>query len=134
AADGGVQRVAFDEAVEPGAGTVYSDAGDLYRWLKAVDMDPRFRNAGYAYPYGWGKRNYSGRPLIEQSGIVEGYDAHMALYPAEHIYVVVLSNAQSGLFNRIPHDLEAVLFGGTPSQPPAIQPVPLKLQALQDYV
>jgi CubicO group peptidase (beta-lactamase class C family) len=134
AAAGSVQRVAFDEAVETGAGTVYSDVDDLHRWLKAVDTDPRFRNSGYAYPYGWGKRNYSGRPLIEQSGIVEGYDAHMALYPAEHIYVVVLSNAQSGLFNRIPHDLEAVLFGGTPSMPPDITPVAVTPAALQDYV
>lgn len=131
---GSVQRVAFDEAVEPGAGTVYSNVGDLYRWLKAVDTDPRFRNAGYGYPFGWGKRNYSGRPLIEQSGIVEGFDAHMALYPAEHIYAVVLSNAQSGLFNRIPHDLEAVLFGGIPSTPPDIAPVVVTAAALQDYV
>lgn len=134
AAAGSVQRVAFDEAVETGAGTVYSNVADLYRWLKAVDTDPRFRNAGYAYPYGWGKRNYSGRPLIEQSGIVEGFDAHMALYPAEHIYAVVLSNAQSGLFNRIPHDLEAVLFGGKPSTPPDITPVAVTAAALQDYV
>ena len=34
AAQGSVQRVAFDEAVETGAGTVYSDVGDLYRWLQ----------------------------------------------------------------------------------------------------
>lgn len=52
-----------------------------------------------------------GRDLIEQSGMHEGFGSHMALYPKEHIYAVVLSNVQSGFFNRIPKDLEAVLFG-----------------------
>ena len=31
------------------------------------------------YPYGWGKRNYSGRDLIEQAGMHEGFNAYGAL-------------------------------------------------------
>lgn len=46
----------------------------------------------------------------------------MALYPKEHLYAVVLSNVQSGLVNRIPKDLEAVLFGGETSHPVEVKP------------
>jgi hypothetical protein len=71
--------------------------------------------------------------LIEQSGIREGFNAHMALYPKEHLYAVVLSNIQSGLFNRIPKDLEAILFGGTTSRPPEITPAAVNSDVLEQY-
>ena len=41
------------------------------------------------YPYGWGKRKYSSRDLIEQSGQLEGFNSHMAFYPKDHIYAIV---------------------------------------------
>ena len=110
--------VAIKQAVPIGPGSIFSNARDLYRWLRAVDTNPAFQVQGLPYPYGWGKRNYSGRSLIEQSGIVEGFVAHIAIYPKEHIYAVILSNIQSGLFNRIPQDLESVLFEGDFSRPP----------------
>ena len=133
AAASSLQQVAFDEAMQPGPGSIYSNAADLYKWLVAVDTDPRFKDIGGKYAYGWGTRNYSGKALIEQSGIVEGFDAHMAIYPEEHIYAVVLSNIQSGLFNRIPADLEAVLFDRQPSRPPVINAVTTSSKALEDY-
>jgi hypothetical protein len=117
-----------------GPGSLYSTARDLYTWLRAVDTDTRFQVGQLEYPYGWGKRNYSGRDLIEQSGINEGFNAHMALYPKDHLYVVVLSNIQSGLFNRLPKDLEAVLFGGETSHPPSVNPVPASSAMLEQYV
>jgi hypothetical protein len=98
-----------------------------------VDANPAFQVQHLEYPYGWGKRNYSGRDLIEQSGIHEGFDAHMSLYPKEHLYAVVLSNVQSGLFNRIPKDLEAVLFGGETSRPVEVKPVEVSAATLAEY-
>ena len=105
-----VEPLPFPEAAKIGPGSLYSNAHDLYLWLRAVDTNPRFRVDRLEYPFGWGKRNYSGRDLIEQSGIHEGFNAHMALYPKDHVYIVVLSNIQSGLFNRIPKDLEAIVW------------------------
>jgi len=123
----------FPEATRVGPGSLYSNASDLNAWLRAVDTNRSFQVDKFAYPYGWGKRNYSGRDLIEQSGIHEGFNAHMALYPKEHIYAVVLSNVQSGLLNRIPKDLESVLFGGEMSRPPDVKPVPMNEAALREY-
>lgn len=125
----------FNEAARDGAGSVFSDAEDLYRWLRAVDTDPRFSVAPLKYPYGWGKRKYSSRDLIEQSGQLEGFNSHVAIYPKDHIYAVVLSNIQSGFSGRIPHDLEAVLFAnGEISKPPVVTPVTLGERSMLQYV
>lgn len=111
----------------------YSNAHDLLTWLRAVDNNPAFQISKFDYPFGWGKRNYSGRDLIEQSGLHEGFEAHMALYPKEHIYAVVLGNVQSGFLNRIPKDLEAILFGGETSRPPGVKPISVGEAALLEY-
>jgi CubicO group peptidase (beta-lactamase class C family) len=128
-----INPLPFDEATIVGPGSLYSTAPDLYVWLKTVDTNQTFQTGHLAYPYGWGKRNYSGRNLIEQSGIHEGFNSHMALYPQEHLYAVLLSNIQSGLFNRIPKDLEAVLFGGEPSKPIEVNPEAISAEALEEY-
>ena len=130
---GSVVPLVFFECTRPGPGSLYSNAQDLLTWLRAVDSNPSFQNGKFSYPYGWGKRNYSGHDLIEQSGLHEGFEAHMALYSKEHIYAVVLSNVQSGLLNRIPKDLEAVLFGGETSRPPDVKPIPVGEVALRAY-
>jgi CubicO group peptidase (beta-lactamase class C family) len=133
AIEGSVVPLPFPEAAKVGPGSLFSNAHDLYLWLRAVDTNPMFQKNGLQYPYGWGKRNYSGRDLIEQSGIHEGFNAHMALYPKEHIYAVVLSNIQSGLLNRTPKDLEAILFGGETSRPPEVKPKGAGAAALEEY-
>jgi hypothetical protein len=99
-----------------------------------VDTHPNFDLSKLKYPYGWGKRKYSSRDLIEQSGQVEGFQAHIAIYPREHIYAVVLSNIQSGFSGRIPRDLEAVLFGGEVSQPPQITTIVLGDRSMRQYI
>jgi len=128
-----VEPLPFNEAGWNGPGSLYSTADDLYTWLKAVDADRLFKFSALKYPYGWGKRNYSGKPLVEQSGQLEGYTAHMALYPEQKIYLVFLSNIESGLFSRVPKDLEAVLFGGKPSSPPDPAQVPAAKNSLAEF-
>jgi CubicO group peptidase (beta-lactamase class C family) len=131
-AKGGVSPLPFPEAAHDGPASVYSTAGDLYLWLRAVDNVPAFQLRGSTF--GWGRRNYSGRDLVEQSGILEGYLSHMALYPKEHVYAVVLSNVHSGLLNRVPKDLEAVVFGaGTTSRPPEVRPSSVAEETLRGF-
>ncbi len=124
----------FNEAVLDGPGSVFSTAQDLYLWLRAVDTNPEFAVGKLKYPYGWGKRKYSSRELIEQTGQLKGFAAHVAIYPKEHIYAIVLSDVQSGFINRVPNDLEAVLFGGAPSSPPAVTAVTLGERSMPQYV
>jgi CubicO group peptidase (beta-lactamase class C family) len=125
----------FNEAASDGAGSVFSNAEDLYRWLRAVDTDPRFSVAQLKYPFGWGKRKYTTRDLIEQSGQLEGFNSHVAIYPKDHIYAVILSNIQSGFSGRIPRDLEAVLFGNAEiSKPPVVSGITVSERSMLQYV
>jgi CubicO group peptidase (beta-lactamase class C family) len=128
-----VESLPFNEAGWNGPGSLYSTADDLYTWLKAVNADRLFKFTALKYPYGWGKRNYSGKALVEQSGQLEGYTAHMALYPEQKIYLVFLNNIESGLFSRVPKDLEAVLFGGEPSSPPDRAQVPVAKNSFAEF-
>jgi CubicO group peptidase (beta-lactamase class C family) len=124
----------FNEATLDGPGSVYSNAQDLYRWLRAIDSTPQLDPSKLKYPYGWGKRKYGSRDLIEQSGQLAGFLSHMAIYPKEHVYAIVLSNIQSGFSTRIPRDLEALLFGGTVSQPPVVTAVTLGERSMRQYI
>ncbi len=124
----------FNEAALDGPGSVFADAQDLNRWLRAVDTNPQFDVSKLKYPCGWGKRKYTSRDLIEQSGQLEGFISHVAIYPKEHIYAIVLSNIQSGFSNYIAADLEAVLFGGTVSKPPEVTPLTLGERSMRQYL
>jgi CubicO group peptidase (beta-lactamase class C family) len=144
ASEARLRGLPFNEAALDGPGSVYSNVEDLYRWLRAVNAPtddgkavdyPQFLVGKLKYPYGWGKRKYSSRDLIEQSGQLEGFISHVAVYPQEHIYAVMLSNVQSGLSSRIAHDLEAVLFGtGAVSQPLVVTPVVLGVRSMRQYI
>ncbi|MGD9589101.1 MAG: serine hydrolase [Pyrinomonadaceae bacterium] len=127
-------KIPFNQFVQIGSGSIYSTAPDLLKWLKAIDEDRLFDIDKWRYPYGWGRREYGGKKLIEQSGIVEGFNSYIALYPAEKLFVVYLSNIQSGLFSRLPLDLKAAAFGGELTSPPKAQANASKSGRLEEYV
>lgn len=125
-----IEQVASSELTAPGSGSVYSTAQDIMKWLRAVKSNRLFDIEKFPYPYGWGLRDYSGSKLIEQSGLVEGFNSYMALYRADDLLVVFLSNIQSGLFNRVPRDLRAVILGGEYSKPDDLRPFPVSASDL----
>jgi CubicO group peptidase (beta-lactamase class C family) len=125
--------LAFEEAVANGPGSIYSTAGDLLLWLKALNQDRPFNFSKLSYPYGWGKRDYSGHKLVEQSGQLAGFNSLMSLYTDDKIYFVFLSNIQSGMFNRLPKDFESIVFGGTPSSPPVTKEISSDPKTLAEY-
>lgn len=129
----GVAPLPLNQAAWDGPGSIYSTAGDLYLWLKALNANRLFHFDQLAYPYGWGRRDYSGRKLVEQSGQLRGFTAEMAIYPQEKLFLVYLSNIESGLFNRTPKDFEAVMFGGMPSTPPSETEAPASADELAAY-
>lgn len=116
-----------------GSGSMYSTAVDLYTWMKAVkakrlyDHSPRqYQWASDGYPYGWGLRASSGVTHIEQTGMHPGFFSGIAFYPEPEIYIVVLSNIQSGdPFQRMLGDLSAIAFGDSVSVPEERHPIQL---------
>ncbi len=95
-----------------GSGSLYSTAPDLLRWARAIRDDRLFRLGALGYPYGWGKRTWLGREVIEQDGrIALGYASHISIYPKNSVIVVILGNIQSAVTDRMRIDLAAVAFG-----------------------
>ena len=95
-----------------GSGSLYSTAADLLRWARAIRDDRLFRLKALDYPYGWGKRTWLGRDVIEQDGrIALGYVAHISIYPKDSVIVVILGNIQSAATDRMRTDLAALAFG-----------------------
>ncbi len=105
-----------------GSGSLYSTAADLVRWARAIRDDRLFRLKALDYPYGWGKRTWLRRDVIEQDGrIALGYVSHMSIYPKDSVIVVILGNIQSAATDRMRTDLAALAFG-EPYQVPELRP------------
>ena len=87
-----------------GAGGVTGTAGDLARWDAALLGPDLFRaetlrmmftpNLG-SYACGWVVQSHQGKPLIWHNGTVGGFHAMHALFPEDHIAVVLLGNDQT---------------------------------------
>ncbi len=95
-----------------GSGSLYSTVSDLARWARAIGENRLFQLNRLAYPYGWGKRTWFGRDLIEQDGrIALGYASHLSIYPKDSVIVVILGNIQSAVTDRLRTDVAALVWG-----------------------
>jgi D-alanyl-D-alanine carboxypeptidase len=119
----GVEHAPCEGAwADVGSGSVVSSATDLYRWGRAVRAESLFKRTALEYPYGWGVRKYFDRSVIEQSGIVDGFSSYLAVYLDADLYVVLLTNVQSGTLTELGKALAALALGRpaptvTPSPP-----------------
>ncbi|HXA18269.1 MAG TPA: serine hydrolase domain-containing protein [Thermoanaerobaculia bacterium] len=104
-----------------GSGSVISSAEDLHRWARSVRNEKPFKRKALEYPFGWGARKYFDRNVIEQSGILSGTASYLAAYLDDDLYVVVLTNVQSGALVGIGKGLAAIALG---IEPPRVMPSP----------
>jgi CubicO group peptidase (beta-lactamase class C family) len=119
---GGVIHVSCEGAwAAIGAGSLVSSAADLHRWGRAVRNETLFKRSALEYPYGWGVRTYHDEPAIEQSGIINGFSSYLAVYLEEDLYVVLLTNVQSGMLTDLGKGLAALALGKEPAK---LQPSP----------
>lgn len=101
-----------------GSGIVLSSATDLLAWARAVAAAQLVDLGALHYPYGWGRRNYLGDQVIEQSGELAGCISYLAHYRDRDLTVVVLSNLEVGPNDRIGKAL-GQLAGGAAVAPPS---------------
>ena len=104
-----------------GSGAVVSSGDDLVRWGRAVQKETLFKRSALEYPYGWGVRNYFGKHIIEQSGIISGASSYLSIDFDDDVIVAVLSNVQSGALGDIGKGLAALAIG---QEPPKLERSP----------
>ena len=120
-----------------GAGGLYTSVRDLLRWdenfyrptvgsealIRQVQTPGRLNN-GSALTYAWGLQigSYRGKPIVEHTGSLGGYRAHLMRFPDEHLSIAALCNlgsiVPSGLARQV---ADAVVGTGftRPSEPAA---------------
>jgi CubicO group peptidase (beta-lactamase class C family) len=97
-----------DASTSVGAGSLYSTAPDLLRFLGAIYQDRLYRIREQEYPYGWGRRKWFGETVLEQSGLTDGFSSTMAVSLDSGYAVVVLSNLTAPSFGQWARDLLAI--------------------------
>ncbi len=109
------------------AGSLFSTVGDMLRWDQALSaekvlarssLDQMFTPVKGNYGYGWLIMEAFGRKSICHGGGVPGFNAWIERWPAENVFIVVLSNISSTPAGEIARSLAAILFG-QPYEPPS---------------
>ena len=152
---GGVQRAEYtDSGSDFAAGGLYSTAEDMAVWARASSTGgssrrPRSRRRGHpsrsttgargAYGYGFMLVPYRGLREAGHGGDISGFNSYVALYPAEKLAVVVLSNVGMRPPGPVPdagaiaHQVVDIVAGDRlgPQWPPAVAVAP---EVLDRYV
>jgi CubicO group peptidase (beta-lactamase class C family) len=106
-------------------GALYSTAADMTKWDAAITARALLKGESYAqmwtpaplndgknYPYGfaWDLLEVNGHRLQEHGGAWQGFTAHYARYPDDHLSVIVLTDLESGPSNpeKIAHEVAAL--------------------------
>jgi CubicO group peptidase (beta-lactamase class C family) len=121
-----------------GAGGLYTNIPDLLKWdenfytgrvggpevLKKVQT-PGTLNDGKVLPYAWGLQigDYRGLPIVEHSGSLGGYRAHIIRFPSQHTSVALLCNASAIAPTTLARRVADVVLGDRFTQP--VPPLPM---------
>ncbi len=130
------------------AGSLVSTVDDLARWDAAISSGKLLKPASWQkaftaytttdgksthYGYGWEVSKFQGYDTIGHGGGIPGFATYAIRIPSEHLYVAVLTNADSGLFRP---ESAASLAAGIMVGKPFIdyKPVALDAKVLDRYV
>ncbi len=109
-----------DMTVPFSAGALYSTTEDLLLWeqglfggkvLSAASLAKMTTPFKQDYAFGLGVSTKSGHKVIEHSGGIEGFNAHLAYYPDEKLVVAVLANLNGNAADELAAKLAQVAHG-----------------------
>jgi CubicO group peptidase (beta-lactamase class C family) len=121
-----------------GAGGLYTSVRDLLRWdenfyqpavgsaalLREIQTPGKLSN-GSPLTYAWGLQigSYRGTPIVEHTGSLGGYRAHLMRFPDQHTSVAVLCNLGSIVPSGLARQVADVVIGDVFTQPVISAPV-----------
>ncbi|MGI8745444.1 MAG: serine hydrolase domain-containing protein [Bryobacteraceae bacterium] len=110
----------LDMTLPYAAGSLYSTVDDLSTWDRALytdkvltaDSRKKMFTPGLSnYGYGWFIDQRFNRSHMEHGGGINGFNTVISRYPGDKVLVVVLSNLNSNIVEKIGTGLAALLFG-----------------------
>lgn len=120
-----------DSTVSFAAGSIYTTAGDLFKWHQGLMRYAIVSPAGWreistskrnSYGYGWDIDSICGKYTVGHSGGMQGFRTNFVRIPADDICIVLLSNTETQALHTMTEKLVAVLYG-LPYQLPATKTV-----------
>jgi CubicO group peptidase (beta-lactamase class C family) len=108
----------MDSTVLYSAGGIYSTAGDLYKWIKAVAHQQILTPHSWTlaltpnkgnYGFGWAIDSLYGRKYITHTGVTANFSSLLLYFPDEDISLILLSNTAGNLWNT-GIDISQILF------------------------
>lgn len=129
-----------------GAGSIYSNAGDLYRWHRGMQsarvigpalMERAATARGAPYGYGVFVDSLFGRRVLAHGGDIDGFSTYLARIPDDDVCVVLLGNTEGMNLQPLARKILAVLY----RQPYRLtvtlaerRPVAVPVEVLRRYV
>jgi CubicO group peptidase (beta-lactamase class C family) len=135
-----LERAAYlDWSVKTGNGSLYSTAGDLLRFIRAVhegrllsreSLSATFTAHSPNVGYGWFLSAANGRRIHHINGRSPGWSAQADHYVEDGVTVIVLSNSYISVTTQVARAVGALFFGLPPQPLPALRPEPLDPRAV----
>jgi CubicO group peptidase (beta-lactamase class C family) len=140
----GLKAEIVDSSVSFAAGAIYTTAGDLYKWDRALYTDrvvsqsslqkafsPHLAN----YGYGWSMDSVYGKKVVEHGGGIFGFVSFILRIPEEQICIIVFDNQPSAAGpGKIAADINALLHGQPYSIPYERVAITVDTNTLKQYV
>ncbi len=126
--ESGVINAPFtDNSIKVGAGSLYTTAEDLYRWERAISSKKLMKlTIESIFP----ARTWFGRRVVTQDGSLPGFNAVVAKFLDDDLWIVVLSNNYSQVRGAIVKDLAAMVLGEKYEIPSVKQPARIAAAAI----
>lgn len=137
-----VKAPVVDSTVAYSAGAIYSSTGDLYKWSQAVSAGKLLKPASWKqaftpglrrYGYGWNIDSLHQPMLINHGGGIHGFNSILFTVPANKTCIVLLSNVNTDILDKIAPQVQALLDGKPYTIPAEKKVIELDSLALHEY-
>ncbi|MBO9154584.1 serine hydrolase domain-containing protein [Chitinophaga sp. GCM10012297] len=124
-----VKTPIVDSSVSFAAGSIYTTAGDLFRWHEGLTKYAIVSPAGWQeismpkkdkYGYGWMNDSLQGKPTNGHSGGIWGFRSNFVRVQEDDACVILLSNSETFSLDGITNKLFAILYN-KPYQVPVVR-------------
>jgi CubicO group peptidase (beta-lactamase class C family) len=133
-----------DSSVSFAAGAIYTTAGDLYKWDRALRagniISPASQEKAYTphlaqYGYGWMIGTVDGKRVIEHGGGITGFTSDIRRVPEDETCIIILDNQPNEANpSKMAQNIASILNGKDVQLPKAKLAITLDTTILRQYV
>lgn len=117
----------------PGSNNLSGNVYELFTWLQVIQNNPVFYGNTFQHAYGWETARKQGKEMLFRSGQAPGFSTHFSYYPQDKLGIIILSNIQGKVINRIGEDIASIVFRDSYQIPKYRKEFPILQDSLSAY-